>query len=87
MRTSTKGEKIRRKFHKRMETFIAKGGSLSYDNDNIDVIEVRLRYKHPVTQCTPKDIPEINTSFLSMKGYIAFPHHHYMVWGYFPWIA
>lgn len=33
---STKGENIRRKFHRCMEFFLGKRGSCSHDNDNID---------------------------------------------------
>jgi hypothetical protein len=60
---STRGEKIRRKFHRCMEIFLAKGGSCSYDHERIEDIEVPLRYKHIVKQWVPKDIPEINTDF------------------------
>jgi len=57
------GEKIRRKFHKRMEFFLVKGGWCSYDHESIDDIEVPLRYKHIVKQWVPKDLPKINTDF------------------------
>lgn len=60
---STRGEKIRRKFHKRMDFFLVKGGSCSYDHESIDDIKVPLRYKHIVKQWVPKDLPEINTDF------------------------
>jgi hypothetical protein len=60
---STRGEKIRIKFHKRMEFFLAKGESCSYDHERIDNIEVPLRYKHIVKRWVPKDLPEINIDF------------------------
>jgi hypothetical protein len=41
-RRSTRGEKIIRKFDRRMEFFLAKGGSCSYDDENIDDIEVPI---------------------------------------------
>jgi hypothetical protein len=66
-RRSTRGEKIRRKFHKRMDFFLVKGGSCSYDHESIDDIEVPLRYKHIVKQWVPKDLPEINTDFCVNK--------------------
>jgi len=62
-RRSTRGEKIKRKFHKHMDFFLGKGGSCSYDHESIDDIEVPLRYKHIVKQWVPKDLPEINTDF------------------------
>ena len=43
---STRGEKVRRKFGRRMKLFLAEGGSCSYDDESIGDIEVPLRYKH-----------------------------------------
>jgi hypothetical protein len=63
MRRSTRGEKIRKKFHKCMEFFLAKGGSCYYDHESINDIEVPLRYTHIVKQWVPKDLPEINIDF------------------------
>ena len=60
---STRGEKIKRKFHRSMEFFSAKGGSCSYDNERIDNIKVSLRYKHIMKQWVPKDFLEINIDF------------------------
>ena len=45
---STRGEKVRRKFHRRMEIFVSKGGSCGYDNECIGDIELPLRYRHLV---------------------------------------
>ena len=45
---STRCQNIRRKFHKRMEFFLTKEGSCSYDDETIRDIEVTLRYKHVV---------------------------------------
>jgi hypothetical protein len=56
-RRSTRGENIRRKFHRRMDFFLAKGGSCFYDHESIDDIEVPLRYKHIVKRWVPKDLP------------------------------
>jgi hypothetical protein len=63
MQRSTRGEKIRRKFHRRMEFFLAKGESCYYDHERIYDIEVPLRYKHIVKRWVPKDLPEINIVF------------------------
>jgi hypothetical protein len=60
---STRCQKIRRKFHKRMEFFLVEGGSCSYDDETIGDIEVPLRYKHLVKQWVPKDLPHLNTYF------------------------
>jgi hypothetical protein len=40
---STRGEKVRRKFHRHMELFLSKGGSCSYDDESIGDIKVLLR--------------------------------------------
>ena len=60
---STRGQKIRRKFHKRMEFFLVEGGSCSYDDESIGDVEVPLRYKHLWKQWVPKELPPINTDF------------------------
>jgi len=70
---STRGEKIRRKFHRRMEFFLAKGGPCSYDDESIDDLKVSLRYKNLVKQWVPKDIPQINADFCVNKRI----HHNY----------
>jgi hypothetical protein len=62
-RRETRGENIRRKFHRRMEFFLAEGGSCSYDDESIDDIEVPLRYKHLVKRWVPKDLPQVNIDF------------------------
>jgi hypothetical protein len=38
---STRGEKVRRKFHRCMEFFIVEGGSCSYDDESIGSFEVQ----------------------------------------------
>ena len=43
---STRGEKVRRKFGRRMKFFLAGGGSCSYDDESIGDIKVPLRYKN-----------------------------------------
>ena len=45
---STRGEKVRRKFHRRMELFVSEGGSCGYDNECIGDIEFPLTYRHLV---------------------------------------
>lgn len=64
---STRGEKIRRKFHRCMEFFLVKGGSCFFYHESIDDIEVPLRYKHIVKQWVPKDLLEINIDFCVNK--------------------
>jgi len=46
-----------------MEFFLAKGGSCSYDDESIYIIEVPLRSNHLVKRWVPKDLPKINTDF------------------------
>ena len=60
---SSRCQKIRRKFNKRMDFFLAEEGSCSYDDETIGDIEVPLRYKHLVKQWVPKDIPQLNIAF------------------------
>ena len=60
---STRCQKIRRKFRKRMEFILTKGGSCSYHDETIGDIEAPLRYKHLVKQWVPKDLPQLNTYF------------------------
>jgi hypothetical protein len=62
--TRTRGEKVRRKFRRRMEFFLAEGGSCSYDDESIGDIEVPLRYKHLVKQWVPKELPPLDTDFI-----------------------
>jgi hypothetical protein len=40
---STRGEKVRRKFGRRMKLFLAEGGSCSYDDERTGDIKVPLR--------------------------------------------
>jgi hypothetical protein len=63
-RTRTRGENVRRKFCRRMEFFLAKGGSCSYDDESIGDIEVPLRYKNLVKQWVPKELPSLDTDFI-----------------------
>jgi hypothetical protein len=60
----TKGEKVRRKFCRCMERFLAEGGSCSYDDESIGDIEVPLRYKNLVKQWVPKELPLIDVDFI-----------------------
>ena len=60
---STRCQKIRRKFNKRMKFFLRGGGSCSYDDETIGDIEVPLRYKNIVKQWVPRDLPQVNTDF------------------------
>jgi len=48
--TRSRREKVRRKFCRCMELFLAEGGSCSYDDESIGDIEVPLKYKHLVKQ-------------------------------------
>ena len=60
---STRGEKVRRNFGRRMKLFRAKGGSFSYDNESIGDIKVPLGYKHLLKQWVPKELPKLDTNF------------------------
>ena len=60
---STRCQKIKIKFNKRMEFFLRGGGSCSYDDETIGYIEVPLRYKQLVKQWVPRDLPQVNTIF------------------------
>ena len=60
---STRCQRIRRKFQRHMQFFLAEGGSCSYEDETIGNIEVPLRYKHIVKRWLHKDIPQLNTYF------------------------
>jgi hypothetical protein len=60
---STRGEKIRRKFHRYIEFFCVKGGTCSYDDDTKDDIKVPSRYTHIVKMWEPKQLPQLDTNF------------------------
>ena len=60
---STRCQKIRRKFDKRMNFFLQGGGSCSYDDETVGDIDVPLRYQHLVKQWVPSDLPQVNTDF------------------------
>ena len=45
---STRYEKVRKRFHRCMQYFIANGGSCNYDAKSIGGIEFPLRYRHLV---------------------------------------
>ena len=62
--TRTKGEKVRIKFCRCMEFFLAEGGSCSYDDEIIGDIYVLLMYKHLVKQWVPKEVPPIDVDFI-----------------------
>ena len=65
MRTrTTRGEKVRRKFCRHMEIFLAEGGSCSYDDESIGDIEVSLKYKNMVKQWVPKEFPILYIDFI-----------------------
>jgi hypothetical protein len=60
---STRGEKVRRNFGRRMQFFLVEGGSCSYDDERIGNIEVPLRYKHLLKQWVPKELLKLDTDF------------------------
>jgi hypothetical protein len=60
---STRGEKVRRKFGRRMKFFLVEGGSCSYDDESIGDTEVPLSYKHLLKKWVPKELPEPDTDF------------------------
>jgi hypothetical protein len=62
-RRRTRGEKVRRKFRRQMEFFLAEGGSCSYDDESIGDIEVPPRYQHLLKQWVPKELPLLDTDF------------------------
>src|SRR5713226_8771877 len=60
---STRCQKIRRKFDKRMNFFLQGGGSCSYDDEIVGDIDVPLRYQKLVKQWVSRDLPQVNTDF------------------------
>ena len=60
---STRGEKVRRKFHRHIELFASKGGSCGYDNKCIGDIELPLRYRNLVKRWIPKELPQVDMDF------------------------
>ena len=54
---STRCQKIKRKFNKRMKFFLKGGGPCSYDDNTMGDIDVTLRYKHLVKEWVPRDLP------------------------------
>ena len=60
---STRCQNIKRKFNKRMEFFLTRRGSCSYDDETIRDIEIPLRYKHLVKQWVLRGLPQVNTDF------------------------
>lgn len=46
-----------------MDIFISKGGSCSCDDERIWYIEVPLKYKYPVKQWVPKELPPLDIDF------------------------
>ena len=60
---STRCQKIKRKFNKRMNVFLQGRGSCSYDDETVGDIDVPLRYKHLVKQWVPRDLPQVNIDF------------------------
>ena len=60
---STRSEKVRKTFHRRMQFFIANGGSCNYDDESIGDIELPLRYLYLVQRWVPKELPQVDTDF------------------------
>ena len=60
---STRGQKIRKKFDKHMQFFLANGGSCSYDDETKGDIKVPFRYTHIEKEWVPNELPPINTDF------------------------
>jgi hypothetical protein len=60
---SIRDEKVRRKFCRCMEFFLAEGGSCSYDDEGIGDVEVPLRYKHILRPWVPNELPQLDTDF------------------------
>ena len=60
---STRCQKIRRKFNKRMNFFLKGEGSCSYDDETMGDIDMPLRYQHLVKQWVPSDLTKVNTDF------------------------
>ena len=60
---STRGQKIRKKFDKCMQFFLANGGSCSYDDETKGDIKVPFRYTHIEKEWVPNELPPINTNF------------------------
>jgi hypothetical protein len=61
--TSTRSEKVRKRFCIRMQFFIANGGSCNYDVERIGDIDFPLRYRHLVQRWVPKELPEVYMDF------------------------
>ena len=61
---STRCQKIRRKFNKRMKFFLKGGGSCSYDDETVGEIDVPLPYQHLVKQWVPRDLPQLKKKFV-----------------------
>jgi hypothetical protein len=60
---STRSEKVRKRFHIRMQFFIANIVSCNYDAKSICDIEFPLRYKNLVQRWAPKEIPKVDIDF------------------------
>ena len=56
---STRCQKTRRKFDKRMNFFLQGGGSCSYDDEIVGDINFPLRYKHLVKKWVLSDLPKV----------------------------
>jgi hypothetical protein len=71
---STRSEKVRKRFCKRMQFFIANGGSCNYDAESIADIDFPLSYKHILQRWTPKELPEVDTNlFICGRMYCIAP--------------
>jgi hypothetical protein len=83
---STRGEKVRRKFHRNMEFFLTEGGSCLYDDERIGDVEVPLRYKNLLRPWVPNEIPQLDTYFYVNERIYHIAPSSYMVWFYSRWM-
>jgi hypothetical protein len=83
---STRGEKVRRKFCRRVELFLV-GGSCSYDDESISDVEVPLRYKHLVRRWVPNELPQLDADFCVNERIYPIALLYIHVWVYSPWMA
>ena len=63
MERSTRGQKIRKKFNKCMQFFLAKGGSCSYDDESKGDIKIPFQYTHIEKEWVTNELPPIITNF------------------------
>ena len=71
---STRSEKVRKRFRRRMQYFIANEGSCNYDAESIGDIEFPLRYRHLVQRWVPNKLPQVDTDlFINGRMYSIAP--------------